>query len=91
MSAESDALGAVFRVTFGCGNCGDEWAREYAERTKVVETDPGRVMSKSKDCDGGLGDRCDCCDGTIQCGTCGLVERITIEDREPIEDGGGDA
>lgn len=87
MSTESDALEAVFRITFGCGNCGDEWTREYAERTKVVEAETGRVMGKSVDCDGGLGDHCDCCDGTLRCETCGLVEFVTIEDREPIEDG----
>lgn len=75
----------VFEVTFGCGNCGDEWGDSYPPRTKVKENTPSDVRYYDMDCDnmGMMG--CDCCD-IIICPTCELRKHVTIDDRNPIEE-----
>lgn len=75
----------VFRVTFGCGNCGEEFDDTFPPRVSVeVPHHHSRVHVLDADCDAMLNE-CDYC-GPVQCPTCELYEHVEVEKREPLDD-----
>lgn len=69
----------VFKITFGCGNCGESWEESYPARTKVYDN-YGDIRVVDTD-ESGFGNS-----DVMYCPTCELNDEVTIDDREPISD-----
>lgn len=79
----------VFAVTFGCSNCGNEWADSYPPKTTVKDsTTTKRAKAVNDDCDTLGLHNCECCH-IVVCPVCERSDDVYVDEREPITEGDG--
>lgn len=75
---------AVFTVTFGCSNCGNEWDGDFPPLT-TVDDGTRRTQVLNDECDTLGIHNCNCCN-IITCTVCDRADDVYVESREPITD-----
>lgn len=60
----------MFRIKFGCENCGSEWTDVFKKKTRVKDRDAG-VETYSADTGR----------NQVKCDICGLLDTVCVEER----------
>jgi hypothetical protein len=76
----------VFEVTYGCGNCGNEWSEELPPRVDVRDSSSVEdVRVYARDCEELGMNNCECC-YRVACSVCELSDDVYVESRDVLDD-----